>query len=48
MTQAVICGAIRTPFGGYGDPLSSVRADDLAGLPMDVPAPPSTASAAPA
>ncbi|WBY01206.1 3-oxoadipyl-CoA thiolase [Ramlibacter tataouinensis] len=32
--QAFICDAIRTPFGRYGGALSSVRADDLAALPL--------------
>ena len=34
MNQAYICDAIRTPFGRYGGALSSVRADDLAALPL--------------
>ena len=34
MTDAYICDAIRTPFGRYGGALSSVRADDLAALPI--------------
>jgi 3-oxoadipyl-CoA thiolase len=34
MKQAFICDAIRTPFGRYGGALSSVRADDLAALPI--------------
>ena len=34
MTHAYICDAIRTPFGRYGRALSSVRADDLAALPI--------------
>jgi 3-oxoadipyl-CoA thiolase len=34
MTHAYICDAIRTPFGRYGGALSSVRADDLAALPI--------------
>jgi acetyl-CoA acyltransferase len=34
MPQAFICDAIRTPFGRYGGALSSVRADDLAALPL--------------
>ena len=34
MTQAYICDAIRTPFGRYGGALSSVRADDLAAVPI--------------
>ena len=33
-TQAFICDAIRTPFGRYGGSLSSVRADDLAAIPI--------------
>jgi acetyl-CoA acyltransferase len=32
--QAYICDAIRTPFGRYGGALSSVRADDLAAIPI--------------
>jgi acetyl-CoA acyltransferase len=32
--QAYICDAIRTPFGRYGSALSSVRADDLAAIPL--------------
>src|SRR5438067_10730835 len=32
--QAFICDAIRTPFGRYGGVLSSVRADDLAAIPI--------------
>ena len=34
MNHAFICDAIRTPFGRYGGALSSVRADDLAALPI--------------
>ncbi|NMG55903.1 3-oxoadipyl-CoA thiolase [Aromatoleum aromaticum] len=34
MKNAYICDAIRTPFGRYGGTLSSVRADDLAALPI--------------
>ncbi|PTB20278.1 3-oxoadipyl-CoA thiolase [Trinickia symbiotica] len=34
MEQAYICDAIRTPFGRYGGALSTVRADDLAALPI--------------
>jgi len=34
MTDAFICDAIRTPFGRYGGSLASVRADDLAALPI--------------
>jgi acetyl-CoA C-acetyltransferase len=32
--DAFICDAIRTPIGRYGGALSSVRADDLAALPL--------------
>lgn len=32
--QALICDAIRTPIGRYGGALSSVRADDLAAVPL--------------
>src|SRR5579864_2209810 len=34
MPSAYICDAIRTPFGRYGAALSSIRADDLAALPI--------------
>ncbi|MCV2351158.1 3-oxoadipyl-CoA thiolase [Paucibacter sp. Y2R2-4] len=34
MSQALICDAIRTPFGRYGGALSSVRADDLGAIPL--------------
>jgi 3-oxoadipyl-CoA thiolase len=34
MNIAYICDAIRTPFGRYGGALSSVRADDLAAIPI--------------
>jgi acetyl-CoA acyltransferase len=34
MHDAFICDAIRTPFGRYGGALSSVRADDLAAVPI--------------
>lgn len=33
-THAFICDAIRTPFGRYGGSLASVRADDLAAVPI--------------
>jgi len=33
-TEAFICDATRTPIGRYGGALSSVRADDLAALPI--------------
>jgi acetyl-CoA acyltransferase len=32
--HAYICDAIRTPFGRYGGALSSIRADDLAAVPI--------------
>jgi acetyl-CoA acyltransferase len=32
--EAYICDAIRTPFGKYGGALSSIRADDLAAIPL--------------
>jgi acetyl-CoA C-acetyltransferase len=34
MIEAFLCDAVRTPFGRYGGALSSVRADDLAALPL--------------
>lgn len=34
MAEAFICDAVRTPIGRYGGALSSVRADDLAALPI--------------
>jgi acetyl-CoA acyltransferase len=34
MQDAFICDAVRTPFGRYGGALSSVRADDLAAVPI--------------
>ncbi len=34
MAEAYICDAIRTPIGRYGGALSSVRADDLAAIPL--------------
>ena len=34
MTDAFICDAIRTPIGRYAGALSSVRADDLAAIPL--------------
>jgi 3-oxoadipyl-CoA thiolase len=34
MSDAYICDAIRTPFGRYGGALATVRADDLAALPI--------------
>lgn len=35
MHEAFICEAVRTPIGRYGGSLSSVRADDLAALPIN-------------
>ena len=34
MIDAFICDAVRTPIGRYGGALASVRADDLAALPL--------------
>jgi 3-oxoadipyl-CoA thiolase len=34
MTEAFICDAVRTPIGRYGGAISSVRADDLAAIPI--------------
>ncbi len=34
MNTAYICDAIRTPFGRYGGALATVRADDLAAIPI--------------
>jgi acetyl-CoA C-acetyltransferase len=34
MTDAFICDAVRTPIGRYGGALATVRADDLAALPL--------------
>ncbi|MEY4933317.1 MAG: hypothetical protein RLZZ403_1637, partial [Pseudomonadota bacterium] len=34
MTEAYICDAIRTPIGRYGGSLATIRADDLAALPI--------------
>jgi acetyl-CoA acyltransferase len=34
METAFICDAIRTPFGRYGGSLASIRADDLAAIPL--------------
>ncbi|MGN7868447.1 3-oxoadipyl-CoA thiolase [Paracoccus sp. 22332] len=34
MSEAFICDAIRTPVGRYGGALATVRADDLAALPL--------------
>jgi acetyl-CoA acyltransferase len=34
MTDVFICDAIRTPFGRYGGTLATIRADDLAAIPI--------------
>ncbi len=34
MAEAFICDAVRTPIGRYGGSLASVRADDLAAIPL--------------
>src|ERR1700675_4209369 len=34
METAYICDAIRTPFGRYGGSFASIRADDLAAIPI--------------
>jgi len=34
MKQAYLCDGLRTPFGRYGGALSTIRADDLAALPI--------------
>jgi 3-oxoadipyl-CoA thiolase len=34
MIDAFICDAIRTPIGRYAGSLASVRADDLAAIPL--------------
>jgi hypothetical protein len=34
MENALICDAIRTPFGKYGGALSSIRTDDLSAIPL--------------
>lgn len=34
MSEAFICDAVRTPIGRCGGLLSSVRADDLAAVPL--------------
>ena len=34
MSDVFICDAVRTPFGRFGGALSSVRADDLAAIPI--------------
>src|SRR5580704_12395255 len=32
--EVFICDAVRTPFGRYGGSLASIRADDLAAIPL--------------
>jgi acetyl-CoA acyltransferase len=34
MTDAFLCDGVRTPFGRYGGALATVRADDLAAIPL--------------
>jgi 3-oxoadipyl-CoA thiolase len=34
MNDAFICDAVRTPFGRYGGTLATIRADDLAAIPI--------------
>jgi acetyl-CoA acyltransferase len=34
MSEALICDAVRTPFGRYGGALAGVRTDDLAAIPI--------------
>ncbi len=34
MTEVYICDGVRTPIGRYAGALSSVRADDLAAIPL--------------
>ena len=34
MTEVFVCDSIRTPIGSYGGALATVRADDLAALPI--------------
>lgn len=34
MNEAYVCDAVRTPIGRYGGALASVRADDLAAIPL--------------
>ena len=36
MNDAFICDAIRTPIGRFGGGLSSVRADDLGAIPLQI------------
>ena len=34
MFEALVCDAVRTPFGRYGGVLAGVRTDDLAAVPI--------------
>jgi 3-oxoadipyl-CoA thiolase len=34
LNEAFICDAVRTPFGRYGGSLATIRADDLAAIPL--------------
>ena len=34
MVEALICDALRTPFGRYGGALAGLRTDDLAAVPL--------------
>src|SRR3984893_15205318 len=34
MKEAFVCDAVRTPFGRYGGVLATMRADDLAAIPI--------------
>jgi acetyl-CoA acetyltransferase len=34
MNEVFLCDAVRTPFGRYGGALASIRADDLAAIPI--------------
>ncbi|PZR48798.1 MAG: 3-oxoadipyl-CoA thiolase, partial [Stutzerimonas stutzeri] len=34
MSAAYICGGLRTPIGRHGGTLASIRADDLAAVPI--------------
>src|ERR1700738_2723020 len=36
MNEVFLCDAVRTPFGRYGGALASIRADDLAAIPIRV------------
>ena len=36
MRDVFICDAVRTPVGGYGGSLSTIRSDDLAAIPLKI------------